>query len=457
MRRRVLLCLVLCSVVGFARAEAAAPTSEAPASSLPAAPVTEARWIFFRDRGATSLGASSLGASGLGAEEALAIARELPPETWARRQIASGSALPTNADRPLCASYLAAVERLAKLRVASRWLNAVSVDATPDALREIERLPFVASIRPVAVARAEALGPTHAPDGTPLDVTLPRPDLESRSGSAATPQGPAPYGPSYGQLAEIKVPAVHALGYSANRVPFMMLDTGFRKDHHAFAHARLIAERDFVGHDGDTQDGPGDFEGQQRHGTGTWGTSGGYDPGHLVGPAYGASFYLAKTENIASETQVEEDYYVAALEWADSAGVRVTSASLSYTCFDDGACYGPSDYDGDTAVITRAVDEAAHRGILCVNANGNYGPGASSLGTPADAAVCKSVAANDPPETASPCRAIRLASKSRARASRLATVPSGHASCRAASLRVLPSRSHKTMRTRDCSGSRLNS
>jgi len=34
---------------------------------------------------------------------------------------------------------------------------------------------------------------------------------------------------------------------------------------------------------------------------------------------------------------VEEDNYVAALEWADSLGVILTSASLGYTCFDDGS------------------------------------------------------------------------------------------------------------------------
>jgi hypothetical protein len=40
--------------------------------------------------------------------------------------------------------------------------------------------------------------------------------------------------------------------------------------------------------------------------------------------------FLAKTENTDSETPVEEDNWIAALEWADSIGVDVTSTSLVY-------------------------------------------------------------------------------------------------------------------------------
>ena len=53
--------------------------------------------------------------------------------------------------------------------------------------------------------------------------------------------------------------------------------------------------------------------------------------------------------------------------------------------------------------------------------------------------------------------ASRFASIARAVASRLATVPSGKPKCRAASLRVLPSRSHRTMTARYLSGRRLSS
>ena len=50
-------------------------------------------------------------------------------------------------------------------------------------------------------------------------------------------------------------------------------------------------------------------------------TIGGYAPGHLIGPAFNSSYILAKTENTDSETPIEEDNWIAAMEWADSIGV----------------------------------------------------------------------------------------------------------------------------------------
>src|SRR5215475_5771965 len=76
----------------------------------------------------------------------------------------------------------------------------------------------------------------------------------------------------------------------------------------------------------------------------------------------------------------------------------------------------------------------------------------TGLGTPADATFCDNTAANAPPDTARPCRASRFASIALALANCPATVPSGQPSCRAASLRVLPSRSHRTMAARYLSG-----
>ncbi len=69
-------------------------------------------------------------------------------------------------------------------------------------------------------------------------------------------------------------------------------------------------------------------------------------------------------------------------------------------------------------------------------------------GADADAEPVARTAATDPPAVTTPRWASRFASINRALASRLATVPSGKPICRAASLRVMPFRSQRTMTPR---------
>lgn len=370
-------------------AVSAALTSEPGAKSTP-------YWVFFTDKG--QIAPNSVAApeeTALPAADMVAIAQSYPPQTWARRSLGS-AALPDFHDFPLWAPYVSEVSTYGHLRTRSRWLNAVSIDLTPSARETVRSLPFVTELRPVAHLERQSIGPDLDRDGNPLGRVIaptpftPDPRLSSLAPSEAMGTSPLTmrsllYGPSYWQLNEITVPAVHDLGYSGNRVRLMMLDTGFRKDHEAFAQADILAEWDYVFGDGNTQNEPEDVYNAQEHGTATWGACGGFAPGVMVGPAYGATFVLAKTEDIRSETQVEEDNFVAALEWADSLGVICTSSSLCYTCFDDGFCYQYEDKDGDTAVITVALDIAAARGIMCVNAMGNSGCTPGSLSTPADA------------------------------------------------------------------------
>ncbi len=111
------------------------------------------------------------------------------------------------------------------------------------------------------------------------------------------------------------------------------MDAGFnRLSHDAFLSMNIIAAWDFVNNDpnvGDEND-----MGEGSHGTMTLSTIGGYAPGHLIGPAFNSSYILAKTENTDSETPIEEDNWIAAMEWADSIGVDVTSTSLGYIGYD---------------------------------------------------------------------------------------------------------------------------
>jgi len=185
-------------------------------------------------------------------------------------------------------------------------------------------------------------------------------------------------------------------GVDATGVRIAILDTGFDTSDAAFSGITITAQHDFVFNDDVVQDEPGkDVAGAQFHGTATWSLFAGNVAGRLHGIARGASFLLAKTEDIRSETRVEEDNYVAALEWADSIGVDIVSSSLAYLVFDNGFSYTPSQLNGDVAVTTVAADMAAQRGILVVTAAGNEGPGSRSIWTPADGDSVLAIGAED--------------------------------------------------------------
>ena len=54
----------------------------------------------------------------------------------------------------------------------------------------------------------------------------------------------------------------------------------------------------------------------------------------MVGTAPQAEYWLIKSEDSRSEFPIEEDYWTAAMEFADSVGVDVVSSSLGYFSFD---------------------------------------------------------------------------------------------------------------------------
>ncbi len=289
-----------------------------------------------------------------------ALEATLDPHAARRRHRSMGTRPVDFHDLPVADVHVAAIEALgARVHRRSRWLNAVSVEASLDVLERVASEPFVAWLEPVR-------GYRFTPPTPDLDAPAPPPSTR-RVGDIFD------YGTSRDQLAEIGVIDAHNLGYSGAGVRVAMLDTGFYYDHEAFAtclsDGRLIAQWDFIQDDGDTQnDGsPADAD-QHNHGTYTWSTTGGLAEGEVIGPAYGAEFLLAKTEEVYDEHSGEEDNWVAALEWADTNGADVISSSLGWIDW-----YTWADLDGNTAPSTIAVDLAVGRGIVVCNSAGNEG------------------------------------------------------------------------------------
>ncbi len=109
---------------------------------------------------------------------------------------------------------------------------------------------------------------------------------------------------------------------------------------------------------------------QTNHGSHMMSIIGGFKSGTYIGVAPSAEFYMAKTENADStyEFGVEEDSYVAGLEWLEEKGVEVVNSSLGYSNW-----YSMQHMDGKTAPVSIAVALAAQRGMLIVTAAGNRG------------------------------------------------------------------------------------
>ncbi|MEW5994111.1 MAG: S8 family serine peptidase, partial [Candidatus Zixiibacteriota bacterium] len=327
-------------------------------------------WVFFTDKGVSTKQQFERAA------RSVSLSRKV-----LSRRAKTGADRVLFVDLPVVQDYVDHITGLgAQHRRTSKWLNAASFTVPVELLDEIGRLPFVYEIQPVAGFKTERSLVESLRIETPVRQSL-APDVLS-------------YGNAQEQLEQINVPPVHNQGYHGEGVTLAIFDTGFRKSHEAFAahyaEGRVLAEWDFVFNDGNTANEAEDWSSQWDHGTLIWSTTGGHMDGVQVGPAYKANFILAKTEDIRSETPVEEDNWVAALEWVDSLGADVVTSSLAYSDW-----YTYEDFDGNTATITLAANTAAGLGIVVCNAMANSGPAAGTLHAPADAFDILAVGAVD--------------------------------------------------------------
>lgn len=284
---------------------------------------------------------------------------------------------------PVSPSYLHRLREIGvRPIVQSRWLHAVSATLTSAQHATIRALPFVHRVHPVASGR-RAASTTRPLSSFPDSKAAPSPDSLS-------------FGPSRDHLARINAVSPLERGLDGHGVRVGFLDANFRGFRHeafsALQHDdRMLALRDFT-------------EGLQSgtHGSAVASVAVGRASGTLVGPAHEAQVLGATTEYTQSERNVEEDYFVAGLEWLHRRGADVVNVSIGYTTFDAGQNdYSTEDLDGDTGVTTRAVDRAAQLGMTVVVSAGNSGCAKPDscwyyINTPADADSAITVGAVGP-------------------------------------------------------------
>ncbi len=248
-------------------------------------------------------------------------------------------------DLPVYDGYIEQIKSLGvRINVVSKWLNSVSAYLDSEQVNKVKSLPFVLEVKPVAKSAKTFYD----------DLKIENPLVEYN------------YGNSELQVRFSGVKELHRMNIIGKDVIVGMMDTGFRLTHEALAEVEVIAEYDFIFNDSTTANEPIDSPSQDFHGTLTLSVLGGKKDGKIYGIAPGAKFVLAKTEDVRSETPVEEDNWVKAIEWMDSLGVDVVSSSVGYLDW-----YTYQDMDGNTAKITKAADIAFQKGIVVVNSAGN--------------------------------------------------------------------------------------
>ncbi len=330
-------------------------------------------WVYFHDKGYRS-------------SSAISDALNNPKNILSSRSISRRLKLApvntiTESDLPVNPDYVTQISKSSgkPLRHISRWLNAVSFELSETEVSLISEFAFVEKVEPVrSFLRQDRDIIVH--EEHQIDPYIPRsdPDLD--------------YGTSLRQNAFINAPELHDRGYLGRGVMVGVCDAGFDNlDHNCFAEIDIVDSWDFVNDDDEV--GDEDDMGDGNHGTKILSIIGGYQEGRLIGIAPEASYVLAKTENTEREVEVEEDHWVAAVEWMDSLGVDIVTSSLSYSDW-----YEYEDMDGNTAVTTVVADRASEVGIVIVNAMGNTGRGdypETKMGAPADGDYVISVGATN--------------------------------------------------------------
>jgi len=315
-------------------------------------------FIYFKDKGITK--EQSLNKS---LEVFLEAEKHLSNKAIERRKLVMGENYITYEDLPVNEFYLSAIEKLGvKIENKLKWFNAVSAYLLNEKLNEIKSLPFVDRIEKI-----RTLESVKTIDLTEM-FSLKKKQLVKSNNNLD-------YGYSLTQNQLSDIPAVHDLGINGEGVIVGLLDSGFRRaGHPALQNIKVNAEWDFINNDPNTanENDKENLIGQDRHGTSVLSIIAGFDPGNLIGPAFGANFLLAKTEDVSSEKNIEEDNYAAALEWMENMGVDIISSSLGYSQFDsDQKSYTYSDMDGKTTIVARAANLAFERGITTITSAGN--------------------------------------------------------------------------------------
>jgi subtilisin family serine protease len=273
-------------------------------------------------------------------------------------------------DLPVSSAYLDSIRKAGAVTIlsTSKWLNQVLIRTTDaTALARINAFPFVRASAPIAEQQAAPAAPSDKFSKEEVK------EIQEPARMKQSTDDLINYGSSYGQIHIHEGEYLHNAGFRGQGITIAVLDAGFRNylSIPAFDSLRrsnrILGEYDYVVNESSVNE-------DHPHGMNCFSIMGANLPGTYVGSAPGASYYLFRTEDDATEYPVEEHNWVVAAEAADSLGADMISSSLGYYLFDNPVFHHRyADMNGNTTMVTIGADLAAKKGMIVCNSAGNQG------------------------------------------------------------------------------------
>ncbi len=265
----------------------------------------------------------------------------------------------------------------------SKWFNCLHIRGTQQNIETLENLSFV---NQVVFANKNL-------NGRPQNPVIS--NRFNRAKDKFETQINFNYGNSNNQIAIHNGQFLHQNNFTGTGKIIAVIDNGFTGVNTALPFQRLITNNLILGGFNYVENNSNVYT-SGSHGTNVLSCIGGFKDNELVGTAPDAQYYLFVTE-ATYENPVEESFWVAAAEQADYYGVDVINTSLGYNQFDNSNYdYTYQDMNGNTAFITKGLNRAVTRGMICVNSAGNAGNSPwQYITAPADAQNALTIGAID--------------------------------------------------------------
>lgn len=259
-------------------------------------------------------------------------------------------------DLPVSGKYVDELKATGvRLVTTSKWNNTVVLEVSDTLLMdEISKKSFVTGVKKVWVS----------PDSIP-----PRNMKRKKEVKNKVEKTDCHYGNALRQIEIHGGDSLHTAGFAGKGMHVAVIDAGFYNADEIkfFRKMDLLGTRDFVNPNSD-------IYAENAHGLMVLSCMAANLPKVFVGTAPEASYWLLRSEDNDSEQPIEEDYWAAAIEFADSVGVDVVNTSLGYYEFDEGfPAYRYRDLDGHYSLMSHSASLAADKGIVVVCSAGNSG------------------------------------------------------------------------------------